>query len=113
MVILSPDGTSMEASLNNLPAVDSAGQGGLLDVALDPDFATTSWVFWTYSEPGSGPESGLSGTAVARGQLIGNVMQNISVIYRQLPKVSGSGHFGSRLAFKDDKTLFVTLGERQ
>jgi len=113
MVILSPDGSSMEASLNNLPAVDSAGQGGLLDVALDPDFATTSWVYWTYSEPGTGAESGLSGTAVARGQLIGNVMQNISVIYRQLPKVSGSGHFGSRLAFKDDKTLFVTLGERQ
>lgn len=113
MVILSADGATVQATLNNLPAVANAGQGGLLDVALDPDFASTPWIYWTYSEPGSGTEAGLAGTAVARGRLVGDVLQDITVIYRQVPKVSGSGHFGSRLAFRSDKTLFVTLGERQ
>ena len=84
-----------------------------MDVALDPDFATDPWVYWTYSEPGTGAEAGLSGTAVARGRLVGSALQDVAVIYRQVPKVSGSGHFGSRLAFRGDRTLFVTLGERQ
>jgi len=113
MLILSADGQTVQATLNNLPAVANAGQGGLLDVALDPDFATTPWIYWTYAEPGSGTEAGLAGTAVARGRLVNDVLQDIAVIYRQVPKVSGSGHFGSRLAFRGDKTLFVTLGERQ
>ena len=113
MVILSADGATTVATLSKLPAVAASGQGGLLDVALDPDFGTTPWVYWTYSEPGSGAEAGLAGTAVARGKLIGDTLQDITVIYRQTPKVSGSAHFGSRLAFRADKTLFVSLGERQ
>ncbi len=113
MLILSADGATVQATLSNLPAVANAGQGGLLDVALDPDFATTPWIYWSYAEPGSGTEAGLAGTAVARGRLVGDALQDITVIYRQVPKVSGSGHFGSRLAFRSDKTLFVTLGERQ
>ena len=113
MVVLAADGASVQATLGGLPAVVSDGQGGLLDVALDPDFATDPWVYWTYSEPGTGAEAGLSGTAVARGRLVGDALQDVAVIYRQVPKVSGAGHFGSRLAFRGDKTLFVTLGERQ
>jgi glucose/arabinose dehydrogenase len=113
MVVLAADGASVQATLGGLPAVVSDGQGGLLDVALDPDFATDPWVYWTYSEPGTGSEVGLAGTAVARGRLVGDALQNVTVLYRQVPKVSGSGHFGSRLAFRADKTLFVTLGERQ
>ena len=113
MVILSADGRTIETTVGGLPAVVNAGQGGLLDVALDPDFATTPWVYWTYAEAGSGSEAGLSGTAVARGRLIGNQLQDVAVIYRQAPKVSGNGHFGSRLVFRSDRTLFVTLGERQ
>lgn len=95
------------------PAVDSAGQGGLLDVALDPDFATSPFVYLSYSEPGTGAQAGRSGTAVARAQLVGNALQGLTVIFRQAPKVSGSGHYGSRLVFARDKTLFITLGERQ
>lgn len=99
--------------VSGAPAVDSAGQGGLLDVALDPDFATSPYVYLSYSEPGVGAEAGKSGTAVARAQLVGNALQGLTVIFRQAPKVSGSGHYGSRLVFRGDKTLFVTLGERQ
>jgi glucose/arabinose dehydrogenase len=113
MVVLAADGGSVQATLGGLPAVVSDGQGGLMDVALAPDFAADPFVYWTYSEPGTGAEAGLSGTAVARGRLVGNALQDVAVIYRQVPKVSGAGHFGSRLAFRGDGTLFVTLGERQ
>ena len=113
IVVLSADGKNLEFELNNLPLVDDTGQGGLLDIAIDPDFNSDPWIYWTYSEPGVGSEQGLIGTAVARGRFIANALQDIEVIYRQTPKVIGSGHFGSRLAFRSDKTLFVTLGDRQ
>jgi len=109
LVIVSADGKAVGAAVGGVPAVNSSGQGGLLDVAIDPDFATDPWVYLSYAEPGSGG----SGTAVARGRLNGNTLQNVSVIFRQLPKVSGSGHYGSRFVFRPDKTLFITLGERQ
>jgi glucose/arabinose dehydrogenase len=112
-VILSATGTTVESTVTGLPPVDAGGQGGLLDVALDPDFGADPWVYWTYAEPGTGNEAGLSGTAVARGRLVGSTLQDVTVIFRQVPKLSGGGHFGSRLAFRSDKTLFVTLGERQ
>lgn len=101
------------ATLSGLPAVATAGQGGLLDVAVAPDFAQDPWVYWSYAEPGTGNEAGLSGTAVARGRLRGDALTEVTVIFRQQPKVSGGGHFGSRLAFAKDGRLFVTLGERQ
>jgi len=108
IVILSADGATKSAPLGGVPAVVAAGQGGLLDVALDPDFATDPSVYFTYAEAGTGG----SGTAVARGRLVGNALQDVTVIFRQFPKVVGDAHFGSRLAFRSDKTLFVSLGER-
>jgi glucose/arabinose dehydrogenase len=113
MVILSADGRDVLAVVSGLPSVLAVGQGGLLDVALDPDFDSDPWVYWTYAEAGTGDETGLAGTAVARGRLTGNTLQDVNIIYRQVPKVTGNGHYGSRLAFNVDKTLFVTLGERQ
>ena len=113
LLLLSADGKTVQAELSGLPAVVSAGQGGLMDVAVDPDFSSQAWVYWTYAEPGTGTQSGLSGTAVARGRLVGTRLLDVSILYRQQPKVSGSGHFGSRLVFRSDKTLFVTLGDRQ
>ena len=113
MVILSAEGTTVQEALTGLPAVADASQGGLLDVALDPDFTTDPWIYWTYAEPGTGAELGLAGTAVARGRLIGSSLNDVEVIYRQKPKVTGGGHFGSRIAFRSDRTLYVTLGERQ
>lgn len=113
MKILNADGSTELEIVDELPRVEATGQGGLLDVELDPDFTISPWIYWTYTEPGSGLEEGLSGTAVARGRFVDNTLQDVEVIYRQVPKVSGAGHFGSRLVFHKDKTLFVTLGERQ
>ena len=101
------DGT-VSKPLSGVPKVVSMGQGGLLDVALDPDFSSNRLVYLTYSEPGEGGAS----TAVARGKLGESGLDDVEVIFRQEPKVEGGNHFGSRLAFAADGTLFVTLGER-
>ena len=92
-----------------VPAVFSAGQGGLLDVALDPDFSSNSTIYLSYAEPGDGD---LNGTAVARATLDGTRLTGLQVIFRQMPKVASKHHFGSRLVFARDGNLFVTLGER-
>jgi glucose/arabinose dehydrogenase len=94
--------------LAGVPQVQARGQGGLLDVALDPRFAENRLVYLSYAEPGEGG----AGTAVARGQLGEGRLEDVRVIYRQQPKVEGSNHFGSRLVFARDGTLFVTQGDR-
>jgi glucose/arabinose dehydrogenase len=94
-----------------LPPIDVRGQGGLLDVALDPRFAENRLVYLSYSEPAGKGESGNS-TAVARGRLEGNRLADLQVVFSQRPKVASSAHFGSRLAFARDGRLFVTLGDR-
>lgn len=110
---LSADGRQTLARIAGVPAVAAAGQGGLLDVAVDPDFsAATPWIYLSYAEPGTGAETGRNGTAVLRARLVGDALVDASVILRQTPKVAGNGHYGSRLVFARDKTLFVTLGER-
>jgi glucose/arabinose dehydrogenase len=106
--IVTTDGKISEP-LTGVPEVVAEGQGGLLDVALDPDFAANSLVYLSYSEPG---EDGDAGTAVARGKLGEAGLDNVQVIFRQYPKVDGGNHFGSRLAFSPDGKLYVTLGER-
>jgi aldose sugar dehydrogenase len=105
--LVSKDG-KLSAPLSGVPEVVVAGQGGLLDVAIDPDFKSNSLVYLSYSEPGEGGAS----TAVARGKLGDSGLENVEVIFRQVPKINGNLHFGSRLVFAPDGTLFVTLGER-
>lgn len=95
--------------LAGVPDVLAQGQGGLLDVALDPKFAENRLVYLSYAEPG---EDGTAGTAVARGRLGQAGLDRVEVIYRQRPKVRGSNHFGSRLAFTADGKLFITQGDR-
>ena len=107
--IVSKDGT-LSAPLAGVPEVLARGQGGLLDVALDPDFARNRLVYLSYAEPGT---LGTSGTSVARGRLGTAGLENVQVIYRQEPKVRSGGHYGSRLVFARDGTLFVTQGDRQ
>jgi len=95
-----------------VPAVSATSkQGGLLDVALDPEFASNRWIYLSYAEPRA---EKTSGTAVARARLADDGLRDLEVIFRQLPAVdSNAGHFGSRLVFAPDGRLFVTLGERQ
>lgn len=100
---------SISEPVAGVPAVYARGQGGLLDVALDPAFATNQLVYLSYAEPG---QAGAS-TAVARGRLVGTRLENVQVIYRQVPKLPGGGHYGSRLVFARDGKLFVTAGDRQ
>ena len=95
--------------LSGVPKVYAQGQGGLLDVAVDPKFAENRLVYLSFAEPG---EDGNVGTAVARGRLGDTGLQDVRVIYRQQPKVEGGGHYGSRLVFRPDGTLFVTQGDR-
>ena len=106
--VVSPTGRVSEP-LDGVPKVQTGGQGGLLDVAVDPNFTENRLIYLSYAEPG---ESG-AGTAVARGRLGEGQLEDVQVIYRQQPKVEGSGHFGSRLVFAEDGTLFVTQGDRQ
>ncbi len=106
--IVGVDGT-LSPPVTGVPEVYASGQGGLLDVALDPAFETTRVIYLSYAEAGEGG----AGTAVARGTLEGNALTGVQVIYRQRPKVRGSGHFGSRLVFARDGALFITQGDRQ
>jgi aldose sugar dehydrogenase len=96
--------------LTGVPAVAAQGQGGLLDVAIDPKFNENHLVYLSFAESGDG---GASGTAVARGRLGSAGLENVEVIYRQQPKVPSGGHFGSRLVFARDGKLFITQGDRQ
>lgn len=97
--------------IEGLPPVIARGQGGLLDVALSPDFARDRLVYWSYSEP-----RGAAGnaTSVARGRLSADDrrLESVQVIHRAEPAYDGDKHFGSRLAFGPDGKLYVTLGDR-
>ncbi len=105
--IVTRDG-KVSPPLRGVPKVYARGQGGLLDVALSPTFATDRLVYLSFAEPGEGG----AGTAVARGRLGDGALEDVQVIWRQVPKVGGANHWGSRLVFARDGTLFVTTGER-
>ena len=95
-----------------LPEVAAVGQGGLLDIALHPNFEQTRLVFLSFAEP---REDGKNATSVMRGRLSEDFrsLTDVKVIFRQQPAYDGGGHFGSRLAFDRTGALFVTTGDRQ
>jgi len=107
--IVGKDG-SLSRPLAGVPKVEARGQGGLLDIALSPRFAEDRLVYLSFAEPGPGG----AGTAVARARLAEDALslQNLQVVWRQTPKVESRNHWGSRLVFARDGTLFVTLGDR-
>lgn len=101
--------------VSGVPSVAYGGQGGLGDVVLDPDFAKNGLVYLSYAEAGEG---GTRGAAVARAKLMldsngGGALSELEVIWRQVPKVSGSGHYGHRILFGPDGYLYISSGERQ
>lgn len=97
--------------IKGLPAVYATGQGGLLDVALSPNFGTDQTIYWSFSEPRG--DKG-NATSVAKGVLAADrrSLNQVRVIFRALPAYDGDKHFGSRLAFGPDGMLYVSLGER-
>lgn len=108
--VISADG-KLSAPLSGVPKVWAKGQGGLLDVALSPDFKQDRTVYLSYAEGGG--EGDKAGTAVGRGRLPDDLtaLKDFNVIFRQEPKLSVGNHFGSRLVFDRDGYLFITLGE--
>ncbi|MHB0775809.1 PQQ-dependent sugar dehydrogenase [Halomonas sp. WWR20] len=105
--ILDTDNT-LSKPLEGVPEVFDEGQGGLLDVALGPDFASSRLVYLSFAEPGEGGAS----TALGRGRLEEGRLTGFEVIFRQEPKVAGGNHFGGRIVFTSEDMLFLTLGER-
>lgn len=102
LTIVAADGT--KTTIIGTPATDARNQGGMLGVAVPGD----GWVYWSYAEP----REGGNGTAVARGHLVGSEMRDVAVIFRMMPTLESTGHFGGRLVFPKDGTLIITLGER-
>src|SRR5690554_1305968 len=98
-------------TIEGFPKVDDRGQGGLLDVALDPDFESTQMIYWSFSEPQS---DGKNLMAVAKGKLNDSAgkVEDVKVIFRATPAMNSNLHFGSRLVFDKDGYLFVSTGER-
>lgn len=111
MRIVGVDG-QVSQPLGGLPAVWSRGEGGLLDVVVDPAFKDNAMVYWSYAEPAPADAQGRASTAVARGRLVGAALQDVQVLFRQPVKSDKINHFGSRLLFGPDGRLFVGLGDR-
>jgi len=101
-------GGELSEPLTGVPKVLAEDQGGLLDIALDPQFESNQLVYLSFAEPG---EAGAS-TALGRGRLNENRIEDFKVIFRQEPKVSGAKHFGGRIVFSPKDDLFLTTGER-
>jgi glucose/arabinose dehydrogenase len=121
----------LSAPVRGVPEVAYFGQGGLLDVAVDPGFATNQLIYLSYAEAATPQPPGvretveprlatfqrmedqvLKGGAVARGRLEGGELRDVKVIWRQVPKTVGRGHFSGRLAFAPDSTLFIASSDR-
>jgi glucose/arabinose dehydrogenase len=111
MRITTPAG-QLSQPITGLPPVADAGQGGLLDVALDPQFATNRMVYWSFSHPTG--DGGKNLTAVARGMLAQDerTIQNATIIYQATPAYDNSMHFGSRIVFDREGNIFLSTGER-
>lgn len=109
MNVVSNDGKQV-SKISGFPKVDSKGQGGMLDVALDPDFKANNIIYFSFSEPFG--EGNL--TSVAKGKLSADMknITDVKVIFRAEPSYDGDKHYGSRLAFDKDGYLFVSTGER-
>jgi glucose/arabinose dehydrogenase len=111
--IVGRDGRLDPAPVAGLPRVDPQGQGGLLDVALHPQFASNGWIYWSYAQKDLLRNNG---TEVARGKLAGGPghwrMESVEVLFRLVPKSGASQHFGSRIVFDRSGLMYVTLGER-
>lgn len=112
LLLVGRDGSKTE--VGGVPDVDYGGQGGLGDVALHPDFEQNGLLYLSYVEAGEGRTRGAA-VAVTKLETAGPQpeLAEPSIIWRQVPKLGGRGHYGHRLLFSDDGYLFISSGERQ
>ena len=102
------DNGKLSEPIKGLPKIKAKGQGGLLDIAIDPDFINNQTIYFSYS---AADKTGI-GTEVASAKLIGNELTEVKTLFKALPKSRGGHHFGSRLLINNEGNLFVTLGDR-
>lgn len=105
---IAESGRLQPKAVTGLPAIHPHGQGGLLDIALHPDYARNGWIYLSYAAPGKAG----GGTEVLRGRLMGDRLTDVRSIFRMQPKLNSSLHFGGRLVFDRAGNLFITLGDR-
>jgi glucose/arabinose dehydrogenase len=100
--------TNIRTEITGGPTVSQNGQGGLLDIALHPDFSTNNYVYLTYAVSASGGQT----TALGRGKLVGDKLQDFTELFRALPVVNSGVHFGSRIVFDKNKYIYMSVGDR-
>jgi len=100
--------TNSLTEITGLPVISASGQGGLLDIALHPNFSSNNFVYLTYSVAGPGGQT----TALGRGTLVGNQLQNFNELFRALPLVNSGQHFGSRIVFDYNNLIYMSVGDR-
>jgi glucose/arabinose dehydrogenase len=94
--------------ITGVPAISQTGQGGLLDIALHPNFSTNNFVYLTYAVAATGGQT----TALGRGTLVGDQLQNFTELFRALPILNSGVHFGSRIVFDKNNLLYMSVGDR-
>ena len=105
----------LSAPISGLPEIVVKGQGGLLDVVLAPDYATSHKIYFSYAEPaakGKGNSTAVSYATLVLAKDGANRLEKVTRVFSQAPKIDSGGHFGSRLVWAPDGTLFITLGDR-
>nr|WP_244639981.1 PQQ-dependent sugar dehydrogenase [Devosia pacifica] len=112
MHIITPEG-EVGPEISGVPEVMSQGQGGLLDIALAPDFEESNQIFFSFAEPrGDGNGTSVASATLQRSEDGAASLEDVSVIFQQMPSYDGDMHFGSRLVFSPEGELYVTVGER-
>jgi len=106
--IVQKDFTLDPKPVSGLPDIIASGQGGLFDVVLHPQYSKNGWIYFAYSEPGTGGW----GTALSRGKLVGHQMTNVQVLFSMEPKTRSNHHFGGRIVFDEAGYVYLTLGDR-
>ena len=106
--LIGADGKLDPQPVTGLPPIAAINQGGLLDIALHPDFPKNGWIYLSYAAEGPGGY----GTEVLRGRLEGHALRDVQILFRMQPKSQTSHHFGSRLVFDRQGYLYITLGDR-
>ena len=111
--LLQADGRLHPDPIDGVPKVAANGQGGLLDVALHPEYATNGWIYLSYSSPAAAGEPGSgANTALMRGKVINHKLVQQELLFKALPNYRAGQHYGSRIAFDNNNYVYLSVGDR-